>query len=158
MDWDNLMAQLCGLEWSFGTAVTLLVTQTIESERLVAVQSNRWIYWTKSIFLKMERVLPSGSMGCNLVVTSSDNQVPPSPSSSSSLFNHLWEDPSPLRGPISPFSAVSRETFTPSVPDSMGLNLLSQFLYQMFYFLSLLSGWFVCYFRPDFCRHLRRQK
>ena len=20
MDWDNLMAQLCGLEWSFGTA------------------------------------------------------------------------------------------------------------------------------------------
>ena len=119
--WNDPLAQL----------VTLLVTQTIEGERLVAVQSNRWIYWTKSIFLKMERV-PSGSMGCNL--------------------------PSPLRGPISPFSAVSRETFTPSVPDSMGLNLLSQFLYQMFYFLSLLSGWFVCYFRPDFCRHLRRQK
>ena len=78
--WNDPLAQL----------VTLLVTQTIEGERLVAVQSNRWIYWTKSIFLKMERVLPSGSMGCNLVVTSSDNQVPPSPSSSS-LFSATFE-------------------------------------------------------------------
>ena len=101
MAWNDPLAQL----------VTLLVTQTIESERLVAVQSNRWIYWTKSIFLKMERVLPSGSMGCNLVVTSSDNQVPPSPSYSS-FQPPLREPLSSKRTPLSLFSRVKRNIYT----------------------------------------------
>ena len=97
--WNDPLAQL----------VTLLVTQTIEDERLVAVQSNRWIYWTKIIFLKMERVLPSGSMGCNLVVTSSDNQVPPPPLS---FQPPLREPLSSKRTHLPLFSRVKRNIYT----------------------------------------------
>ena len=80
-----------------------------EGERLVAVQSNRWIYWTKSIFLKMERVLPSGSMGCNLVVTSSDNQLPPPPLS---FQPPLREPLSSKRTHLPLFSRVKRNIYT----------------------------------------------